>query len=97
MNLKLFFVRASVVGTAVAKITEEGIPEEKERGDSTYVSPTLKDVNRKNNFCLLRDESKLFARPIRVQMLFFLTHRLTENYAEGILIASLMSIYWTKS
>lgn len=100
MNLKLFFVRASTARTFVAKTIEEGTPEGKEREQYIciiYIPPILKDVNRKNNFCLL-PESKLFARLIRVQMLFFFNssneHRLTENYAEGILIASLMPIHW---
>lgn len=97
MNLKLFFVRASAAGTSAAKTTKEGVHEERKRGSGTYVyiPPILKDVNRKNNFCLL-PELKLFARLIRAQMLFFFNssneHRLTENYAEGILIASLMPI-----
>lgn len=72
MNLKLFFVRASAAGTSVAKTTKEGVHEERKRGSGTYVyiPPILKDVNRKNNFCLL-PELKLFARLIRAQMLFF--------------------------
>lgn len=98
MNLKLFFVRARLPRGPPLRRQPKG-----KRGSSTYVyiPPILKDVNRKNNFCLLPEESKLFApTDTSANAVFFFNssneHRLTENYAEGILIASLMSIYWTR-
>lgn len=84
--------------TSLAKTTKEGVPEEREgeRGSGTYVyiPPILKDVNRKNNFCLLPRVKAFRPTDTSANAVFFFNssneHRPTENHAEGILIASLM-------
>lgn len=88
---------AFAAGTSVAKTTKEGVHEKKKRGSGTYVyiPPILKDVNRKNNFCPLARVKAFRPADTSANAVFFNSsneHRLTENYAEGILIASLMPI-----